>query len=277
MATLNKLDTFNLSLLISTRKNLVKAVAFGFTSIVLLILTYTQITGVFETRKKMEVTQKKIDQLDGKASELQALKQTPEYAQAQKMNDVLPSHKPLLELLNNLNSVANQTNVSITEFKINPGEIISEGEAEQKLSVKKSPTKTDYDQLNLELSILGQLDNVKQFMTLIERVSPITTITSLTIDRKATNIGNNQQLTRADLSLSTYYYTKSVSSTLSSALPKITQEERDIFQAILDFSPPEIENQTYIIGGNNTDLFGIEGLDVGDLEEQIQEEVNFTE
>jgi Tfp pilus assembly protein PilO len=277
VATLNKLDTFNLSLLISTRKHLVRAVAFGFTSIVLLILTYIQITGVFETRKKMEVTQKKIDQLDGKASELQALKQTPEYAQAQKMNDVLPSHKPLLELLNNLNSVANQTNVSITEFKINPGEIISEGEAEQKLSVKKSPTKTDYDQLNLELSILGQLDNVKQFMTLIERVSPITTITSLTIDRKATNIGNNQQLTRADLSLSTYYYTKSVSSTLSSALPKITQEERDIFQAILDFSPPEIENQTYIIGGNNTDLFGIEGLDVGDLEEQIQEEVNFTE
>lgn len=276
MATLNQLNSFNLSLLLSTRRNMVKAVAFGLTGVVLLVLTYMQFTGVSETRQKIEVTQKKINQLDGKINELRALKQTPEYAQAQKMNDVLPSHKPLLELLNNLNSVANQTNVSITEFKINPGEIIAEGETEQNVSVKKRKT-GDYDQLNLDLSILGQLDDVKEFMTLIERVSPITTITSLTIDRKATNIGNNQQQTRADLSLSTYYYTKSVSSTLSSVLPKITQEERDIFQAILDFSPPEIENQTQIISGNNTDLFGIEGLDVDDLEDQIEEETNFTE
>lgn len=277
MPILNKLDGgLNLSLLFSTRKNLVRAVAFGITSFVLLILTYYQVTAIFETRKKMATIQKKADQLSNKIAELEALKLTPEYAQAQKMNEILPSHKPLLELLNNLNSVATQTNVSITEFKINPGEIIAEGEESQKVSVKKKKT-ADYDQLNLDLSILGGLDQVKEFMTLIERVSPITTITSLTIDRKATNIGDNQQLTRADLSLSTYYYTQSVSATLSSAIPNITQEEKDIFQDIIDFAPPEIENQLEIIGGNNTDLFGIEGLNVNDLEEQVQDEVTFTE
>ncbi|MFZ5437550.1 MAG: type 4a pilus biogenesis protein PilO [Patescibacteria group bacterium] len=277
MPVLNKLDSnFNLSLLLSTRMNLVKAVAFGLTAFVLLILTYYQLTGISETRKKMEVTQKKTDQLANKIAELEALKTTPEYAQAQKMNDILPSHKPLLELLNNLNSVASETNVSITEFKINPGEIITEGEEAQKVSVKKKKA-GDYDQLNLDLSIVGGLDQVKEFMTLIERVSPITTITSLTIDRKATNIGDNQQLTRADLSLSTYYYTKSVSATLSAAIPSITQEERAIFQDIIDFSPSQIENQVEIIGGNNTDLFGIDGLNVGDLEQQIEDELTFTE
>lgn len=277
MPVLNKLDNnFNLSLLLSTRMNLVKAAAFGLTAFVLLILTYYQLTGINETRKKMEITQKKTDQLANKIAELEALKTTPEYAQAQKMNDILPSHKPLLELLNNLNSVATQTNVSITEFKINPGEIITEGEETQKVSVKKKKT-GDYDQLNLDLSIVGGLDQVKEFMTFIERVSPITTITSLTIDRKATNIGDNQQLTRADLSLSTYYYTKSVSATLSAAIPTITQEERAIFQDIIDFSPSQIENQLEIIGGNNTDLFGIDGLNVGDLEQQIEDELTFTE
>lgn len=277
MPVLNKLDNnFNLSLLLSTRMNLVKAAAFGLTAFVLLILTYYQLTGINETRKKMEITQKKTDQLANKIAELEALKTTPEYAQAQKMNDILPSHKPLLELLNNLNSVATQTNVSITEFKINPGEIITEGEEAQKVSVKKKKT-GDYDQLNLDLSIVGGLDQVKEFMTFIERVSPITTITSLTIDRKATNIGDNQQLTRADLSLSTYYYTKSVSATLSAAIPTITQEERAIFQDIIDFSPSQIENQLEIIGGNNTDLFGIDGLNVGDLEQQIEDELTFTE
>ncbi len=277
MAVLNKLDSnFNLSLLMSTRKSLVRAIAFGFTSIVLLILMYFQITGISETRKKMETTQKKIDQLDKKTAELQALKFTPEYAQAQKMSDVLPSHKPLLELLNNLNSVASETNVSITDFKINPGEIITEADTEAKTTPKKKST-AEYDQLTLELSITGRLDQVKEFMNLIERVSPITTITNLTIDRKAVNINDNQQLTRADLTLNTYYYTKSVSATLSSALPNITQEEKDIFQDILDFTPPEIENQKEIIGGNNTDLFGIDGLDVVDLENQIEDELNFTE
>jgi Tfp pilus assembly protein PilO len=276
MPTLNRLENFNLSLIMSTRKNLVKAIAFGFTSIILLVLTYTQVTTIFETRKKMEVTQKKVDQLQSKTDELESLKLTPEYAQASKMSDVLPSHKPLLELLNNLNSVANETNVSITEFKINPGEIIAEGEEEKKVSVKNKKTK-DYDQLNLELSVVGGLDQVKEFMSLIERVSPITTINSLTIDRKTTNIKDNQQQTRADLSLSTYYYTKSITSTLSAKLPTITQEEKEIFQAILDFTPPEIETQNQIIGGNNTDLFGIGGLDVNDLENQIQEEVTFTE
>lgn len=277
MAVLNKLDSnFNLSLLMSTRKSLVRAVAFGFTSVVLLILMYFQITGISETRKKMETTQKKIDQLDKKTAELQALKFTPEYAQAQKMSDVLPSHKPLLELLNNLNSVASETNVSITDFKINPGEIITEADTEAKTTTKKKSL-TEYDQLTLELSITGRLDQVKEFMNLIERVSPITTITNLTIDRKAVNINDNQQLTRADLTLNTYYYTKSVSATLSSALPNITQEEKDIFQDILDFTPPEIESQKEIIGGNNTDLFGIDGLDVVDLENQIEDQLNFTE
>lgn len=276
MPTLNKLDNFNLSLILSTRKNLVKAAAFGLTAIVLLVLTYTQVTAIFETRKKIETSQKKVDQLQGKTDELASLKLTPEYARADKMDDVLPSHKPLLELLNNLNSVANETNVSITEFKINPGEIIGEGEEAKNVSVKNKKA-SDYDQLNLELSIVGGLDQVKEFMSLIERVSPITTINSLTIDRKATNIGDNQQQTRADLALSTYYYTKSITATLSAKLPTITEEEKEIFQEILDFTPPEIEAQTQIISGNNTDLFGIGGLDVNDLEAQIQEEVTFTE
>ena len=277
MATLNNLNSINFSLIMSTRKKLVSAISLGITSFILLILTYTQITAIFETRRKIEITQKKVDQLNAKTTELQQLKFTPEYAQASRMSEVLPSYKPLLELLNNLNSVANKTNVSITEFQINPGEIITEEEGKTKVLVKKKQS-AEYDQLNLELSILGELNQVKEFMNLIERVSPLTTITSLTIDRKTTSFTTeDQQLTRADLFLNTYYYTKPISSTLSSALPDITVEEKDIFQEILDFTPPEVESQTQIIGGNNTDLFGIDGLAVSDLEKQIEKELTFTE
>ena len=279
MPTLNKLSNLNFNLILSTRRKLVIAGALIFTSLVLLVLTYSQVTAIFQTQSKIATTQKKVDQLKKRTEELQQLKYTDEYAQAERMSEILPSHKPLLELLNNLNSVANETRVSITEFKINPGEIVSEAdqEANKKVAPIKQKRSADYDQLELELSVVGELNQVKEFMTMIERVSPITTITSLSIDRESKSVLSGDQMTRADITLNTYYYTKPVSATLASALPKITDEEKIIFQDILKFTPPKIEDQTEIIGGDNTDLFGIEGLAVSDLEKQISTDVNFSQ
>lgn len=274
MATLNKLNSLNIALIMSTRKSLVTAVALVATSVVLVIISVTQVSSFFTTQDKLEATQKKVSQLNEKTQKLEQLKFTPEYAQAERMNEVLPSRKPLLELLNNLNAVANETGVSITEFQINPGEIATEAAKTANTAQKKRAS--DYDQLDLELSILGELNQVKEFMSLIERVSPLTTITSLTIDRKVGSTNAETQQTRADLSLSTYYYTKPIAATLSAPLPAISPEERAIFQDILAFTPPQGESQTEIIGGDNTDLFGIDGLAVRDLEKQIAPETSFT-
>ena len=271
MAILNKLSALNLTVLMGTRKNLVMAVAFGVTGIILLSLAYSQLTTALASDTKLVSEQQKIDQLNKKAQELEQLKFSPEFAQADVINKVLPSHKPLLELLNNLNSVAGETSVSITEFEINPGEIATDStQIAQQAAAKKQPT--DYDRLDLKLTIIGELDQIRRFMDLIERVSPLTTITNLTVDRKVEG-GQLTNTTRADLALSTYFYTKSIASTLSSPLPEISAREREIFQAILSFTPAELESQTEIISGDNEDLFGINGLDVSDLEETVGEEV----
>lgn len=268
MPMLNKLNDLNFSVLMKTRKHLVAAIGFGLTGLVLLFLTYSQITAALATNQKLKSEQKRLDQLNKKAQELEQLKFSPEFAQAETINKVLPSHKPLLELLNNLNNVASQTQVSITEFEINPGEIASDStQVNTKTTGKKQSN--DYDQLDLDLTILGELSQIRQFMDLIERVSPLTTITNLSIDRKVDN-KQTSNLTRADLSLSTYYYTKSISSTLSSPLPEISSAERAVFQEILSFTPAELENQTTIISGSNNDLFGINGLTVRGLEESLQ-------
>lgn len=271
MPILNKFNTLNLTVLMSTRKNLVAAVAFGLTGIILLGLTYSQAANALATNKKFAAEQQKVAQLNKKAQELEQLKFSPEFAQADVINRVLPSHKPLLELLNNLNNVAGETAVSITEFEINPGEIASDStQLAQNQQTKK--VTGDYDRLDLKLTIIGELAQIRRFMDLIERVSPITTITSLTVDRKVAE-GQLSNATRADLALSTYYYTKSIASTLSSPLPEISAKEREVFQAILSFTPAELESQTTIISGENDDLFGINGLSVSDLEETIDEEI----
>lgn len=269
---LNKLNTLSLTVLMGSRKTLVSAVALGIAAVILAFLAYRQVASVFATRANVAAEQKKIAQLNQKSQELEQLRSSPEFAQADQINKVLPSHKPLLELLNNLNSVAASTKVAITEFQINPGEIATD--STQAVDVKaanvKKKSNPDYNQLDLKLTIIGELSQVRKFMDLIERVSPITTITNLTVDRKVSGSAVSGTTTRADLSLSTYYYTKSISSTLSAPLPEISAREREVFQAILDFTPADIGNQTGVVTGNNQDLFGINGLNVNDLEQQVQ-------
>jgi hypothetical protein len=267
VAILNKLNTLNLNALMSRRKNLTTAIALAATSVILLGLAYGQVSGALGTNRKLAAEEQKVTQLNRKVQELEQLKFSPEFAQAETINSVLPSHKPLLELLNNLNTVASQTRVSITEFEISPGEIASDStQVAEKAAVKRATP--DYNQLDLKLTILGELNQVRSFMDLIERVSPLTTITSLSVDRRVEN-GQLSNITRADLELSTYYYTKPIESTLSSALPEISERERAVFREILEFTPPELEEQQTIISGDNADLFGINGLTVSDLEETL--------
>lgn len=276
MERFDSLKNLNFQLLFKTRKNLVMAVAFGAVGILLLFLAYQQTTQLLATRTALATEQRKVTQLNQKAQELEQLRLSPEFAQAEQMNRILPSRKPLLELLNNLNSVAGETRVSITEFEINPGEIatdstqVAAGATGSRASTRRAAA--DYDRLDLKLTIVGELVQIRRFMDLIEQVSPITTITNLTVDRKVGSVGGAQTTTRADLSLSTYYYTKPISATLSAALPAISAREREIFQEILSFTPAELEAQTEIIGGSNQDLFGITGLNVSDLETQLGEE-----
>ena len=274
MTMLNKLNDLNLTVLMRSRQHLMTAIALGVTAVLLFGLSFGQVSDMLATREKLASEQKKIDQLNVKAQNLEQLKTSPEFAQADRINEVLPSRKPLLELLNNLNNVANETRVAITEFEISPGEIASDSANVSAAEAAKNSRRTaDYDKLDLELTIVGDLGQVRQFMDLIERVSPITTITQLTIDRKVqSTLGLGENATRADLALSTYYYTRSIASTVSSPLPDISSRQQEIFQEILSFSPAEIETQTTIISGNSSDLFGIPGLTVTSLEETLNEE-----
>ena len=271
MAFINRFNELNLTLLMRSRKHLVSAVALGLAAVILLALSVSQISAIFETNRQLSREQEKIQQLNIKAQALEELKFSPEFAQAARINEVLPSKKPLLELLNNLNSVANETQVVITEFQVNPGEIATDStQVSPQAAAQTRQQNTDYDQLDLALTIVGDLGQVRRFMDLIERVSPLTTITNLIIDRKVSqSLGLGENLTRADLALSTYYYTKSISAALSAPLPTIASTQSEIFQAILDFTPSELEEQTTIISGTQSDLFGIEGLTVQALQEAL--------
>lgn len=269
MALQNTFSSTSLRNIWLTRRSLIQAIGIGLTGLIVLILGIQQGTGSIEIYNKIQTEQKKLDQFNKKIQELELVKVSEEFSQAREVDEVLPSHKPILELLNNLNSVANKTEVSIIEFEVRPGEIATD--STQVKEVVGRPTTNreqakSYDKIDLALKVEGELNNVQSFMDLIERVAPFTTINNLSLSRKTIAGGQLAKNTQAELSLSTYFYTQSISATISAPLPQITDRERNIFQTILDFTPSDLEQQTTIIGSDQTDLFGIPGLNVRDLE-----------
>lgn len=245
-------------LFVYTRKQLLLGIGVFMASFLVVILAIIpQINTIGKTNAKLAKEQGELDKVTNKYKELEQVKLSPEFAQADKIDAILPSKKPLLELMNGLNTVAGLTQVAVGELTISPGEI-----ATSSAQLKVSQTAKAYDHIELEITVTGQLANIQQFMVMIEQISPITTITKIALNQ--TNKGKTDAsvvLTTARLSLSTSYFTQQIKTTLTSALPKISEREKEIFETIQSFTIPEADAQTEVQGGGETDPFNIERFD----------------
>lgn len=258
---IEKKRKFNFRLFIATRRYLALTIAFATAGVtILLFAAYPQVGTITSSYKKLQSEQSRLDKLQKKAIELEQIKLLPEFAQASYVDEVLPSHKPVLELLTSLNDAANNSQVIITDFVLSPGEIATD-------STKVTSTRrsnTNYDVLELELTAAGQLEQVEKFMALIERISPITTITDIALSRTTStnqDTGEETIAARANLKLNTFFFTQSIKSSIEATLPQIGTKEQNIFETIREFTPSNFEKQTEVQGGGQTDFFGIDKLE----------------
>lgn len=258
---IEKKRTFNWRLFVATRRYLALTIAFSAATLAILFLAiYPQIGTLTATQRKLKSEQAVVEKLRRKSIELEQIKTLPEFAQADVVNEVLPSHKPVLELLTSLNNAAVTSQVVISDFTISPGEIATDS---TKAQIKTKKSSGNFDVLKLDLSVSGPLGNVEKFMTLIERISPITTITNLSLSRRIAGSEEAEEVeAKADLSLSTYFFTQSIKAAIESPLPQIGTKEQNIFQTVQEFLPSNLESQTEVQGGGQTDFFGIEKLEL---------------
>jgi Tfp pilus assembly protein PilO len=70
---------------------------------------------------------KLVSQLQLKEQQLQQLPNSPTFAQVEKVNLVLPSKKPLLELLTSINKAVTTSGVSVSSIELAPGSIATSG------------------------------------------------------------------------------------------------------------------------------------------------------
>ena len=254
---------FNYRLFWNTRKELVLAILlFVISAMMLFIGILQQISPIQKDLAKLKTRQAELEKFSEKSNQLQQLAVDPNFSQASSIDSVLPSHKPLLEILSNLNIVANDSEVVIKNFSLNPGEIASDT-----TKLKKSSNEQKYDYLDLDFSVSGQLYKVQDFINLIEQVTPISTITSISMSR---NIDESKDaLAQADLVLRTFYFTQPIKTTITSPLPEISNAEKQIINNLNDLMINKIDEQNNVITGDRGNLFGLQNQSVEELEQQL--------
>ena len=247
----------------NTRKELVLAILFFILSAMMLLIgIIQQISPIKADVSKLNERKVELAKFLEKAEQLKQLAVDPKFNQASDIDKVLPSHKPLLEILSNLNNVANDSEVIIKNFTLNPGEI-----ATDTTKVKKSTNNQKYDYLDLDFSVSGPLWKIQNFLNLIEQVTPISTVTSISISRNIDEDKNAQA--QADLVLRTFYFTQPIKTTITSPLPEIAAADRQILNSINELIPSGLEKQDSVIKGDRGNLFGVQGKSIEELEKEL--------
>lgn len=257
-------------------------------------LIVPQISTALDQYSQLQKQEDLISQLEVKSQQLLQLPQSQLFASSTQINSVMPSRKPLLELLSALNEVAGKAGVRYSDLSLSPGKVASEGA--QLAVVRTGATNSagagttgtsgtsagvtsrtsnrpaqssgvssgtsGSEALAVSLKATGTLANINIFLREIERVAPLTTVTKLSlIERTGTRVDPDSAF-EADLEIQTYFFTKSVSATLTSPIPQITINQQTIMNELASYLYPSVISQDMIRGGGLEDLFGIEQLEI---------------
>ncbi len=264
----SKQKDFNWKLFWNTRKELVLGILFLTLSfLIVLVGIVQQIKPIQKDLGQLKTKQAELDKFAAKAEQLKDLALDPNFKQSSAIDQVLPSHKPLLEILSNLNSVAYEAEVIIKNFSLNPGEI-----ATDTTKVKKTSQNQKYDYLDLDFSVSGALWKIQKFLTLIEQMTPISTITEIAINRNIDEDKNAQA--QADLVLRTFFFTQPIKTTIASPLPNVTQVDQQIIAEINRLIPNNLTPQKEIVTGNRGNLFGLQDQNINELEQSLLQQDN---
>ncbi len=259
-----KSDT-NLKLFVNTRRYLLYAIVLIWTIAGLsFFVIKPRVESVFELRKDLAHKNDHYQALIRKINELKQIEISQQFQQKEKVDEVLPSHKPVLELLFNLGQAMHETNVFISDLEVSPGEIEeadAETKTDQPVAAKTSTSarQNNYEALSLELIASGRRNNVDNFLELVERISPFTSIIELSI-KDISRRETDGSVTEAQLLLHSYYYTQTISADIEDELPSVETEELKAFATIQKFMPSDFHRPTEIKSSDIEDLFGIEGF-----------------
>jgi Tfp pilus assembly protein PilO len=261
------MNELNYRLIWNTRKEMVLAVLLLVISAMVLWLgILMQIAPIQKDLSQLNKAKGELEKFSTKANQLTQIVLDQSFKRSSEIDQVLPSHKPLLELLSNLNNVATISQVIVRNFSLRPGDI------SENAQVKTTSQKQEYNYLDLTFSVSGELGKVQDFLNLIEQVSPISTITSIAINRNIDEDRNS--LAQAELVLRSFYFTQPIKTTIANPLPDLNQVDRRIISEVNRLRPNDLQQQVDVISGDRGNLFGLQNQTIEAIERQLIEQSN---
>ncbi|KUK79026.1 MAG: hypothetical protein XD95_0654 [Microgenomates bacterium 39_7] len=263
-------NDLNFKLLINTRKQLILAIIMIWGVVGLIFFAIKpQVETIFSTNQKLDQEKDQYQRITRKLEELKQIEVSDQFQQKEQVDHVLPSYKPVLELLFNLNQAVQLSGVNATNLQISPGEIATPS-AELELLESGTSRKSDapstskqrrYSNLALNLTVQGDSDAVDEFLELAERITPFTSIIELSIrGARGGDEEKSTSSTEAEMTLHSYYYTQVITTDIDDSLPTVSDEELRAFNTIQQFVPSGFQQPTEVRNFNVEDLFEVPGF-----------------
>lgn len=249
-------------MIITNRKQMLISVVLGVVSFGLVFLAIIpQFQEFWTLKSELDKEIPRLTKLKQKLVELENIQFTPEFAQSEIVNNALPSKKPLLELLSSLSSIAAESSVQIKDFDLNPG-IIASDTAELQAYYAKKLSKDGIDTLDISMNAVGSFENIQVFLINLEKISPFTTINTLSLNSSVRGDDFNEQELNmlAKLTTKSHFFTQTVSAAIEAPLPILSFKEQNVLEELASFSSSDLPEQLEIKGGGLEDLFGVDPI-----------------
>lgn len=258
-----EIKSFNLRYWTTTRRYLLIAIAFALLAVALVVFGIVPtINQLLEDRSDIAAETTKLDRLRQKLVALDEPDTLAVIQAADQINLALPSNKPLLEFMTAINDSAISNQVGVVDIQISPGLISTQsaqaspiGNAGRNRPSTRAPA--EYESLVLALRVLGSLDSINQFLQSMERSVPITNVTKISLNEQ-TSRATGEVSFDAEVLLTTYFYTRSVSAAVEAPLPQIDTDSLNFLQELSSFNFPNVGAPSIITGGGSNDLFGLD-------------------
>ncbi len=253
---------FNIDMFVTNRKHMIIAIVLGLvTTGLVLFAIIPQFQEFLSLRSELSKESPKLEKLKEKLVELQNIRFTPEFAQAEIVESALPSKKPLLELLTSLNTIAVSNDIKIENFDLSPG-IIATNTAELQIDSTKKLSSDGVDTIEVSMDAIGAFGNVQQFLIDLEKISPFTTIATLSLNsvKNGDDFDNEELGMRAALITESHFFTQTVIASLEAPLPTLNTSELNVLQELQSFSVSGLPEQLKVKNGGLEDLFGIDPI-----------------
>lgn len=265
-----QLKEFNLRYWLNTRRQLVLAGIFVLGSVLMVMVgIWPQIQKIFELRAEWQSEQESLARLQNKVQALERADTLQLVDQADEIDELLPSKKPLLEMLSSLSQAADEAQVTFTDIEVRPGEISTESAQPAETTTRRrssgstqNQTKKKFEQLDLNLTIEGELNQVSLFIERIELLAPLINVTSISLSEQRQTQDTDTLPFEAELTLTVYYFTQPIAAAIEAPLPTLDARSEAFLAELPNFTFPAVDQSTTIRGGGLDDLFNVEPLDV---------------